>query len=135
MDLVIERFPKSDYSIIVVKNGSVLLKNTENNIKTLLEAIDINKDDLKDSTIGIDILDKATALLCVFSGVSGVYSSRSTKKGLAVLIRAGIPCQTDEIIIDPKNSIEKHKFFYEERVSYIDSPEYAYEILKEKILK
>ena len=112
-----------------------MLKNTENNIKTLLEAIDGNKDSLKESTIAVNLLDKAIALLCAFSGVSGVYSQKSTKKGLAVLIRAGIPGQTDEIIIDPKNSIDKQKFFYEERVSYIDSPEYAYEILKEKIMK
>jgi len=135
MDLVIDIFSKSDCSIIIVKNGSILLKNKENEIRTLLEAIDELQDKMQKSTIGINLLEKASALLCVFSKVAGVYSHRSTKKALAVLIRAGIPGQTDEIIIDPEVSNEKQDFLYEKRLSYIDSPEFAYEILKEKIMK
>jgi len=135
MDLVIDIFSKSDCSIIIVKNGSILLKNKENEIRTLLEAIDELQDKMQNSTIGINLLEKASALLCVFSKVAGVYSHRSTKKALAVLIRAGIPGQTDEIIIDPEASNEKQDFLYEKRLSYIDSPEFAYEILKGKIMK
>ena len=135
MDLVVDLFSKSDYSIIIVKNGSILLKKKENEIKTLLEAISDLQDTMKDSTIGINLLEKASALLCVYTKVAGVYSHRSTKKALAVLIRAGIPGQTDEIIINPEESTGKQDFVYEKRLSYIDSPEFAYEILKEKIMK
>jgi len=135
MDLVTDLFSKSDLSIIIVKNGSILLKKKENEIKTLLEAINDFQDNLKNSTIGINLLEKASALLCVYTKVAGVYSHRSTKKALAVLIRAGIPGQTDEIIIKPEESNNQQDFIYEKRLSYIDSPEFAYEILKEKILK
>jgi hypothetical protein len=107
------------------------LKKDSNNIQTLIETIERDKNLLKDSTIGISSLDKAIALLCVFSNVAGVYSTTSTKKGLAVLIRAGIPGQTEEIILNPK--LDKNsKLSYEERVSFIDSPDYAYKILKEE---
>jgi hypothetical protein len=135
MNLVTDLFSKSDLSIIIVKNGSILLKKKENEIKTLLEAINDFQDNLKNSTIGINLLEKASALLCVYTKVAGVYSHRSTKKALAVLIRAGIPGQTDEIIIKPEESNNQQDFLYEKRLSYIDSPEFAYEILKEKILK
>ena len=135
MNLITDLFSKSDYSIIIVKNGSIILKKKENEIKTLLEAINDFQDNLKNSTIGINLLEKASALLCVYTKVAGVYSHRSTKKALAVLIRAGIPGQTDEIIIKPEESNNQQDFLYEKRLSYIDSPEFAYEILKEKILK
>jgi hypothetical protein len=133
--LVIDKFSKSDFSIIIIKNGSVLIKKKDDEIKTLLEAIENNKKDLQESTIGINTLDKASALLCVYSKIASVYSLKSTKKALAVLIRAGIPGQTEEIIMFPERSHDKQKFLYEKRLSYIDSPEFAYEILKEKIIK
>lgn len=101
-------------------------------MKSILETVDKFQDNLNGSTIGINILDKATALLFVYSKIAGIYSPRSTKKALAVLIRAGIPGQTDEIVM-PSIIDRDMNYDFEEIVSFIDSPDYAYKVLKEKI--
>ena len=134
IDLVIDLFSKKEYSFIIVKNGSILLKQKEVDMKSILETVDKLQDDLNGSTVGINILDKATALLFVYSKIAGIYSPRSTKKALAVLIRAGIPGQTDEIVM-PSIIDRDMNYDYEEIVTFIDSPDYAYEVLKEKIQK
>jgi len=132
--LVVEIFSKKIYSFVIVKKGNIILKKKEVEIKSILETIDELQDKLYGSSMGVNILDKATALLCVYAKIAGVYSPCSTKKALAVLIQAGIPGQTDEIII-PEIGNRHENFDFEEVVSYIDSPDYAYEVLKEKIQK
>ena len=98
MDKAREVLSTTDCSIVVVKNDSILIKKQGNGIKPILEAIEELGQEIKDSIIGDRILGKASALLCVYAKASGVYSRQSTKTAIAVLMRAGIPSQTDEMI-------------------------------------
>jgi hypothetical protein len=87
------------------------------------------------STVGDRILGKASALLCVYTQVSNVYSPQATKTALAVLIRAGIPGQTDEMISYIKNRFGNDICPYEKMLLDIDSPEEAYNTLKKAVDK
>jgi len=133
MDRAREILSTTDCSVVVVKNGDILTKKQGNGIKPILEAIEELGQDTKGSTIGDRILGKASALLCVYSKVSGVYSRQATKTAIAVLIRAGIPGQTDEMIPYIKNRSRDGLCPFEKMLSNTDSPEEAYRILKKTL--
>jgi len=135
MDLAREVLTKNNYSIVVVKNGNVLIKKDGDVIRSTLEAIEEIKEEIQDSIVGDRILGKASALLCRYSKIKGVYSTQATKTAIAVLIIAGIPIQIDEMIPYIKNRDGSDVCPFEKMLLNIDSPEEAYEILKEKILR
>jgi hypothetical protein len=133
MEKAREILSTTDCSIVVVKNGTILTKKQGDGIKPILEAIEELGQDMKGSIIGDKILGKASALLCVYSEASGVYSKQATKIAIAVLIRAGIPGQTDEMIPYIKNRNGDGLCPFEKMLSDTDSPEEAYEILKKTL--
>ena len=133
MDKARDILLKTDCSIVVIKNNSILSQKKGNGIKPIMEIIEELGPELKDSIIGDRILGKASALLCVYSEVSGVYSIQATKTGIAVLIRAGIPGETDEMIPYIKNMKGDDICPFEKILINIDSPEEAYTVLKKTL--
>ena len=125
----------TDNSIVVVKNGEILLTKKGEGIRPLLETIEELKERMIGSIIGDRILGKASALLLRYSKVSGVYAPQATKTALAVLIIGGIPVQTDELIPFIQNKAKDGPCPFEKMLEGIESPEDAYSILKENILK
>lgn len=123
----------SDYSIVVVKNGALLTSKRGNGIKPILYAIDELGESMQGSTVGDRILGKASALLCVYAKIAGVYTPQATKTAIAVLLRANIPGQADEMIPFIKNKDGSDACPFEKMLSGIDSPEGAYVILKETL--
>ena len=135
MDLAREVLTKNNYSIVVVKNGNVLIKKDGDVIRSTLDAIEELKEEIQDSIVGDRILGKASALLYRYSKIKGVYSTQATKTAIAVLIIAGIPIQIDEMIPYIKNRDGSDVCPFEKMLLNIDSPEEAHVILKEKILR
>lgn len=133
MDKARDILLKSDCSIVVIKNNSILTQKKGNGIKPILDVIEELGSELKGSIIGDRILGKASALLCVYSEVSGVYSIQATKTAIAVLIRAGIPGETDEMIPYIKNKNGDDICPFEKMLLNIDSPEEAFTVLKKKL--
>ena len=125
----------TDNSIVVVKNGEILLTKKGGGIRPLLETIEELKERMIGSIIGDRILGKASALLLRYSKVSGVYAPQATKTALAVLIIGRIPVQTDELIPFIQNKAKDGLCPFEKMLEGIESPEDAYNILKENILK
>ena len=125
---------KTDYSIVVVKNGNILTKKQGDGMRPILEAIDELREDIQGAIVGDRILGKASALLCVYSKVNGVYSPQATKTAIAVLIRAGILSQTEETIPYIKNRDGDDLCPFEKMLVDVDSPDEAFKILKEKVL-
>jgi len=130
-----EMLTKSDWSIVVVRDGDVLIKKKGDGIRPILETMEELKDEIQGSIVGDRILGKASALLCRYSKVKGVYSPQATKTAIAVLIIANIPSQIDEMIPYIKNRGGSDVCPFEKMLSDIDSPEVAYELLKEKALR
>jgi len=135
MDLARGAMAETDYSIVVVKNSDVLIKKEGDGIRPILDVIEELKEEIQGSVFGDRILGKASALLCRYSKVKGVYSPKATKTAIAILIIAGIPSQIDEMIPYIKNRDGSDVCSFEKMLSDIDSPEEAYKILKEKVMR
>jgi hypothetical protein len=134
MDVARGVLSKTGCSIVVVKDGKVLAEKHGKGIRPILDAIVELDDNMRGTVVGDRILGKASALLCVHSKVDGVYSPQATKTAIAVLIRASIPGQTEEIIPFVKNREGDDVCPFEKMLIDIDSPEEAYKILKEKVI-
>jgi len=130
MELAREVISSTDFSLVVVQYGKIWRQKEGKGVKSILEIIEEMGDDLNDTIIGTRFLDKASALLCRYVKVRGVYSPQATKTGIALLVMAGIPSEIDEMIPNIKN---KHFSSIDKILENVDSPEEAYKILKEKI--
>ena len=133
MDFARDVLSKTGCSIVVVKNGKVLTEKKGEGIRPILDAIVELRNEIQGTVVGDRILGKASALLCVYSRVNGVYSPRATKTAIAVLIRSGIPGQAEEIIPHVKNREGDDVCPFEKMLADVDSPDEAYRILKEAI--
>ena len=135
MNLAREILLKTNNSIVVIKNNKVLIEKEGTGIKPIIEIIDEMKDSINGAVLGDRILGKASALLCRYAKVNGVYSPKATKKAIAILILAGIPNQVDKMVPYLKNKEGDDICPFEKLLENIDSPEEAFLILKQKILE
>jgi len=123
----------SDYSFVVVKNGALLTGKRGDGVKPILEAIDELGKNMQGATVGYRTLGKASALLCAYAKVAGVYTPQATKKAIAILLRANIPGRADKMIpyIENKEGTDVSPF--ENMLINVDSPEEAYNILRQSL--
>ena len=135
LDLAREVISSEDCSIVVVQNGKIWKKKKGDGVKPMLEAINEMGEDIYGSVIGDKILGKASALLCRYAKASGVYSPQGTKTAIALLIMGGVPCQVDKMIPFIENRSGDDICPFEKMLTDIVSPNEAYNILKEKLLK
>ena len=135
MNLARNSILKSNNSVVVVKNGILLAKKSGNGLRPILELINEFEKDIQGSVIGDKILGKASALLCVYCGVKGVYSPQATKTAIAILLKHSIPIQIDRIIPFIQNKNENDVCPFEKMIKDVNSPIVAYKILKKNIMK
>jgi len=117
---------ESDNSLVVIQYNKIWKETKEKGVKPFLEAIADMKEEFNGTVIGIDFLDKATAMLCCYAKVSAVYAPHATKTGIAILIMAGIPSEIDEMLQSVENKEDK-------LLQDVNSAEEAYKILKEAV--
>jgi len=111
-------------TLVLVTEAKVFSVYTDHPVVQLQRDIDY----LQDTVVGIEFLGKASALLCAYGRVRAVFTSQATKTALAVMIRAGIPCQTEKMI--PQLPLDSPLFDeFEQRVQTIDEPHTWYQIL------
>lgn len=135
IDLAREVISSEDCSVVIVKYNKIWKKIKGDGVKPILQAIEEMGEDIYDSVIGDKILGKASALLCRYAKASGVYSPQGTKTAIALLIMGGIPCQIDKMIPFIQNKAGDNICPFEKMLSDVDSPDEAYRILKEKLMK
>jgi len=131
--LVRDILSTSDVSVVVVKNAQVLAKKQGNGIRPILEVVDELGESMHQAIVGDRILGKASALLCRYANVRGVYSPQATKTAIALLIMGGVPCQVDKMIPFIKNRDGTGMCPFEKILENIIEPEAAYNMLKENI--
>lgn len=133
MNLARKILSSEDYSIVVIRDGKILIYKKGDGIKPILKVIDELGDEIQDTVVGDRILGKASAFLCRYSKVKGVYSPQATKTAIAILIIGGIPCQVDEMIPAIKNKSGDGLCPFEKMLKNVERPDEAYKILKEKV--
>jgi len=124
-----------DFSVVIIRDEKIISHKKEHGIKPILELIDELGNDIIGTVFGNRLLGKAQAFLCRYSKVAGVYSPQATKTAIAILIIGGIPCQADEMIPFIKNNDSEGISTFEKMLQNVESPEEAYNILKEKVIK
>ena len=135
LDVARNALLSEDYSIVVIDDGKILNHKKGDGVRPFMEIIDELGNDLEGKVIGDRILGKASAFLCRYSNVRGVYSPQATKTAIAILILGGIPCQADEMIPFIKNRTEDGLCPFEKMLQNIESHEEAYKILNQKIIR
>lgn len=134
LKLAREVLSTTDCSIIIISNGKIWKKKKGEGLKPLLETIKEMGEEINDSVIGDRILGRASALLCRYAKAQAVYSPQGTKTGIAILIMGGVTCQVDELIPFINNRAGDGLCPFEKMLRDIESPEEAYNLLKQKIL-
>ncbi len=125
---------EKDVSIVLVKYGKSWKEKKGMGIKPILELIEEMGEEISEYVLGDRILGRASAFLCRYGKVQGVYSPQATKTAIAILILGGIPCQVDELIPFIKNRNGTGMCPFEDLLKDVEEPTEAYKILKERIL-
>lgn len=123
----------TDVSVVLIKNSEVIDKRTGTGLRPFLDLIGENEDILSECVVGMRVLGKASALLCRYAHVNGVYSIKGTKTAIAHLILDAIPCQVDQMIPFVKNNNDDLCVF-EQVVRDVDDPDEAFAILQKKLM-
>lgn len=134
MNLARNILSNEDYSIVIVRNEKILSYKEEDGIKQILELIDELGNYIIGTVVGERILGKASAFLCRYSKVGGVYTSKATKTAIAILIIGGIPCQADELIPFIGENYSNYLSAFEKMLKDVESPEEAYNILRDYVI-
>jgi len=117
-------------TLVLVDNEKVFSIYTDHPVPLLRQ----DHEYINGAVVGIQFLGKAAALLCAYAQARAVFTQQATKTALAVLIRAGIPCQTAKMI--PVLSADSPLFDdYEQRVQTIDEPQQWYGLLEKEDAK
>jgi len=91
---------RDDQSLVVVKNGTVVLTRTGRGIRPLYETATVPKNEgvLGGAALADKVIGKAAALLCVHGGVKSVYAILMSEPAVAVLTANGIPFEYRQIV-------------------------------------
>jgi hypothetical protein len=135
INLAREVLSSDDYSMVVISDGKILNHIKGDGLKPFMKIIDELGDDLEGKVIGDRILGKASAFLCRYSKVKGVYSPQATKTAIAILIIGKIICQADEIITFIKNRNGDGLCPFEKMLQNVETPGKAYKILNENVIR
>lgn len=125
---------KKKSSIVAIKDGEIIGEKTGFGLRPFLELINEQGTMLSKTVLGDRILGKASALLCRYSQVRGVYSPQGTKSAIALLIMEGIPCQIDQMIPFIQNKTGDDQCPFEHLLEKVNDPTEAYQVLQEKIM-
>ena len=121
-------------SIVSIKQQSIIDSKKGEGVRPFLELIRDAKNPLSECVIGDRILGKASALLCCYVKVRGVYALQGTKTAIATLLIQGIPAQVDTVISHVKNRTGDCLCPFEQMLSNVEEPEEAYHMLKRKLM-
>lgn len=126
---------ESKASIVAIKDQRILGERKEFGLRPFLELIDEMGPALSECVVGDRILGRASALLCRYSKVRGVYSPTGTKTAIALLIMGGIACQVDSLVPFITNIDGNDMCPFEKLLQDVDDPQQAYDLLYEKLME
>ena len=129
-----EYLQTTNTSIVAVKNTKIISEKTGDGLLPFLEIINELGETLSECVVGDKLLGKASALLCRYSRVRGVYSIQGTKTAIALLLMGSIPCQVDSMIPFIKNRAGDDICPFERLLRDVDDPKQAFDLLTEKLM-
>ena len=85
-----ERLNRSSDSLVVVKDGNILISKQKGGIRPLFDAVSELGDEMEGSCVADKVMGKAAAALCISAGVKGVYTPVMSRAAKGLLANNGI---------------------------------------------
>lgn len=86
---------KRGLGLVAVKDGEVVIGSRERGVRPLVEAVLRAGERLRGAVVGDRVVGRASAMLCVYTGVGAVYTPLASEGALRELALAGIPAIAD----------------------------------------
>jgi len=117
-------------SLVIIKDGRTIFCSDSPGMNSLLQAIEKLGERLSGASVADKIVGKAAALLLAYSRIARVYAAILSKRGLETLRRHEIPVEYDLLVPEILDKEGKKQCPFEKFTSKIESPDQAYEQIK-----
>ncbi|OGO87745.1 MAG: hypothetical protein A2Y15_07085 [Clostridiales bacterium GWF2_36_10] len=125
-----ELLKQNNLSLVVIKDNEVYTSD-KNGVKPVLELLENGNNTLNNSVAADKVIGGAAAFLFINGGVAEVYGEILSEKAVSVLEKAKIPCTYGTLVPFIKNRRGDDHCPLEKLCLTIESPEEAYEKIKE----
>jgi len=133
IDIAVSLLQSEEISIIFIKNKEVLYKSSYHGIRPFVDAINNCGSVLKGSSVADRIIGKASALLCIYTGVIHLYGSIISSDAMIILDHNKIPYKYGKAVQKITNRCGTDLCPFEKVVLGIDDPENAYRVINKII--
>ncbi|MBT8172196.1 DUF1893 domain-containing protein [Candidatus Bathyarchaeota archaeon] len=106
LELAKLKLVKEDLSLVIVKNEKVIFETKKQGVNGFLQAIDQLNKELIGASVADKIIGVAAAMLCVYSGISFVFTLTVSKGGIKIFEENNILCTFQEKV---SNILNRHK--------------------------
>jgi hypothetical protein len=131
LEIATEELKNSSHSLIVAKNGRIIMRKNEGGIKPLFDAVLELGDEMNHSSVADRVIGKAAAALCISGGITGVYTPVMSRAAVRLLAENGIVHSTDLMVPGIMNRDKTDLCPLEKLTSGADSWEEVLDIVRE----
>ena len=126
LELAKQKLTTEDLSLVIVKNKKIVFKTKKQGVSGFLQAIEEIDQNLKESSVADKIVGVAVAMLCVYSGVSAVFTQTISDKGIRMLEDNNIVYQFEERVSNILNRTKTDVCPFEKTAFSCVDPKDAY---------
>ena len=131
LDFAKNRLFTKDMTLVIVKNGDILLETKEHKIKGFFNAIETLGSSMKETAIADKVVGKAIALLCAYVKVNSVYAFVLSEEAKKVFKTHHIVHEYSKIVKEILNLEKNHPCPFEMKAKDMSDPKKAYFALLE----
>lgn len=125
-----EEFEKRESAFVIVRNKEVLAESKEKGVAPFFNVV--HSVNVKGASLADKIVGKAVAFLCVYAGITSVYTPVASEPAVFVLRENRIYYEADKMIPMILNRDKNDQCPIERIVSACTTPEEAYLLLRKK---
>ena len=119
-----------DLSLVIVKNEKILFKTKKQGVNGFLQAIASLNQELVNASVADKIVGVAAAMLCVYSGISSIFTLTISEGGIKTLEDNNISIVYEEKVSNILNQKKTDVCPFEKLAIGSNTPKEAYEKLK-----
>lgn len=135
IDLAKNLLKKNNYTLVIVKDNTVIFEMYSSGIRGLLTAIEKIGNDMKGSAVADKMVGEAAAQLCAYSKVGRVFAEVLSKCGRNLLEKNKIGYEFEDLVPHILNLTKTDLCPFEKIVAGSKNPAEAYLRLKNSALK
>jgi len=136
-DLIIarSRLLNGDLSFVIVKCGEIVFETKSKGIRALLEVVSTRQSEIEGASIADKVVGKAAMFLIIRAKIGSVYAKVISAAALEIASYNGVSVLYDRMAKRILNKARSDMCPFEKMVKDVDSPEQAFQILKNAVLR